>query len=82
MENQYYSSYCSAPADKDSGMPIFYPWTGQGFTYDWYPWQISLNNVQGTSEYVPATNALGPSNDNIEVIGSKSLEEFLLTCEF
>lgn len=77
--NQYYSSYCNTSPNKDSGMPVLYPWTGQGFTYDWYPWQISLKNVQGTSEYIPAVNS---GSYNIEVAEKKSLEQFLATCDF
>lgn len=79
LASYFYSSYCNSTPNRDSGMPVHFPWTGQGFTYDWYPWHINLTNVQGTSEYVPATNAGGA---NIEVASKKSLEEFLLTCEF
>lgn len=79
LANYFYSSYCNSSPNRDSGMPVYFPWTGQGFTYDWYPWHISLANVQGTSEYVPATNS---GSANIEVANKKSLEDFLLTCDF
>lgn len=76
---QYYSAYCNTTPNRNSGMPILYPWTGQGFTYDWYPWNISLINVQGSSEYIPATNSDGA---NIEVINKQTITNFLLTCDF
>lgn len=79
LASYFYSSYCSSTPNRNSGMPVYFPWTGQGFTYDWYPWNISLTDVQGTSEYVPATNSGGA---NIEVANKKSLEDFLLTCDF
>lgn len=79
LASYFYSSYCNSTPNRDSGMPVYFPWTGQGFTYDWYPWHISLTNVQGTSEYVPATNS---GSANIEVANKKSLEDFLLTCDF
>lgn len=79
LASYFYSSYCNSIPNRDSGMPVYFPWTGQGFTYDWYPWHISLANVQGTSEYVPATNS---GSTNIEVANKKTLEEFLLTCDF
>ena len=80
LASYFYSSYCNSPPNKASGMPVYFPWTGQGFTYDWYPWHINLTNVQGTSEYVPAVNSDG---DNIEVIANNiSLEDFLLTCDY
>lgn len=73
----FYSAYCNTTPNSSSGMPVLFPWTGQGFTYDWYPWHINLTNVQGGSEYVPATNSDGA---NIEVIKKKSLAEFISTC--
>ncbi|WP_392538551.1 hypothetical protein [Legionella sp. 227] len=79
LTNQFYSAYCSKTPSKDSGQPIHYPWTGQGFTYDWYPWPIYPINVQGNSEYVPATNSGG---FNIEVTDKKTLADFLMTCDF
>lgn len=79
LANQFYSSYCYALPNKNSGMPIYFPWTGQGFTYDWYPWHKNLMNMQGTSEYVPATNS---GDNNIAVIANKSVENFVKTCEF
>lgn len=79
LANQYYSAYCSSTPNANSGMPIYFPWTGQGFTYDWYPWHISLINVQGSSEYIPATNS---GSANIEVVNNKSIGDFLLTCDF
>lgn len=79
LASQFYSSYCNTVPNRNSGMPIYFPWTGQGFTYDWYPWHISLKNVQGSSEYVPATNS---GSANIEVVNNKSIEDFLLTCDF
>ena len=79
MENQYYSSYCNKTANIHSGIPILYPWTGEGFTYDWYPWQMSLTHVQGASEYIPAINS---GSDNIEVVHQITLNDFLLTCDF
>jgi len=79
LANYFYSSYCNNTPNNFSGMPVYFPWTGQGFTYDWYPWHISLANVQGTSEYVPATNT---GSANIVVANKKSLEDFLLTCDF
>ena len=75
----FYSSYCNSTPNRLSGMPVLYPWTGQGFTYDWYPWHISLAKVQGASEYVPATNS---GSANIEVASRMSLEDFLSTCDF
>lgn len=80
LMNQYYSSYCNATPNKQSGMPIHYPWTGQGFTYDWYPWNIYSKNVQGASEYVAAINNTG--NYNIQVNKQISLTDFLSTCDF
>lgn len=77
--NYFYSVYCNTTPNINSGMPVLYPWTGQGFTYDWYPWNISLINVQGTSEYVPAENS---GTYNIEVAKKISLENFLLTCDY
>jgi hypothetical protein len=79
LASQFYAAYCSTPPNRSSGMPIYYPWTGQGFTYDWYPWHISLINVQGASEYIPANNS---GANNIEVVKKKTIEEFLSTCDF
>lgn len=76
----FYSAYCNTTPNSSSGMPVLFPWTGQGFTYDWYPWHINLANVQGGSEYVPATNTTGAAN--IEVIKKKSLADFIATCNF
>lgn len=78
LANYFYAVYCNTNANSSSGMPVHYPWTGQGFTYDWYPWHISLANVQGASEYVPATNSGGA---NIEVANKKSIANFLATCD-
>ncbi len=79
LANQFYSSYCKASPNKQSGMPIYYPWTGQGFTYDWYPWNFK-KNLQGTSEYVAAVNSTG--NNNMEVVKQTVLKNFLVTCDF
>lgn len=79
LANQYYSSYCNTKPNAQSGTPTLYPWTGQGFTYDWAPWNTS-NQVQGTSEYVAAGN-VGKSN-NMIVTKQVSLEDFLSSCEF
>lgn len=79
LENQYYGSYCNTTPNSHSGMPVLYPWTGQGFTYDWYPWHVGVQRVQGASEYIPATNA---GSDNIEVLKQQSLHDFLERCEF
>jgi hypothetical protein len=79
LPSYFYSSYCNTTPNSKSGMPVLFPWTGQGFTYDWYPWHTSLANVQGASEYVPATNGGGA---NIEVANKKSTADFLATCHF
>lgn len=79
LANFFYTAYCNTIPQRDSGMPLHYPWTGQGFTYDWYPWNINLSHVQGDSEYVPAMNG---GSANIEVINKKSIKDFLSTCDF
>jgi hypothetical protein len=79
LPSYFYSSYCSTTANSNSGMPVHFPWTGQGFTYDWYPWNINLINVQGESEYVTANNSTGLNN--IVVTNKKSIAAFLSTCD-
>lgn len=79
LANQYYSSYCNTKPNAQSGTVTLYPWTGQGFTYDWDPWKAP-NEVQGTSEYVAAANIGNPNN--MIVTKQLSLEDFLSSCEF
>lgn len=86
LENQYYNVYCNTTPNRDSGVVVHYPWTGQGFTYDWYPWYANTfeKNVQGASEYIPASNCTDINNcgpSNIVVLNKRSLQEFVSTCD-
>ncbi len=78
LPSYFYSSYCNTTPNSNSGAVSHFPWTAQGFTYDWYPWNIRLTNVQGAAEYVAATNSGG---DNLEVTSKKTLANFLSTCD-
>ena len=56
-EEQYYSwvagQYKWAYVDTTNTDSAHYPWSAQGFTYNWYPWR---SNAYGLSEYVVAKN--------------------------
>ncbi len=79
LANQYYSSYCNSLPNAQSGSVTLYPWTGQGFTYDWNPWNTT-NQAQGSSEYVGSSN-MG-NTDNMIVTKQIALVDFLSSCDF